>query len=117
MSNPKIKKPVFDRTLLNEPEKLLVLVQHRARPHGSKDARRFLPGETYVQSGLDKAQVIMTGYATLDLDAKVPENRKRKAPTAEEAKIKNMSQADFMMEMLRQNQQMLEAIVSIVKKK
>lgn len=111
------KKPVFDRTKLNEPEKLLVLRQHRARPHGSKEARRFLPGETYVQTGLDKWQVIGTGYATLDLDAKVPENKKRKAPSPEEAKIKNMSPANFMMEILKQNQEILNTLASALKKK
>lgn len=64
----------------SQAEELLVLVQHRAKPLGSTEMKRFLPGQTYKQSGLDKLEVIGSGKATRDLNAKLPVSTKRKAP-------------------------------------
>lgn len=61
-------------------ETLLVLAQHRAKAFGEQTSKRYLPGDKYKQSGLDKLEVLGTGRCTRDLDAKVPSNPKRKKP-------------------------------------
>ena len=81
--------PKYDPQKLSDPEEVLVLRQHRAKPHQSDVCKLFFPGEKYIQRGMDKAQVLMTGMCTLDLNAKVPENTKRKAPLPGEEKHLN----------------------------
>ena len=93
----------------NEVETLLVLKQHRARPFGKKEAERFLPGDKYQQSGLDKLQVLGTGYCTRDLKAEVPENPKRKAPKPGQEKYNDPYKV-----LLEQNQKMLEILTQLV---
>lgn len=65
---------------VDEVEQLLVLQQHRAKPAGTTKMKRFVPGDKYQQSGLDKLEVIGTGKCTRDLKADVPKNSKRIAP-------------------------------------
>ena len=74
---------------VKEVETLLVLKQHRASPFGETTAKLFFPGDKYKQNGLDKLQVLGTGYCTRNLDTKVPENTKRKAPKPGEEKFAN----------------------------
>lgn len=76
----------FDRSKLNEIEEVLVLRQHRAKAHGEQLMKRFSPGEKYKTSGLNKAEGIMYGYTTLDLNAKIPESKKRSLKDAEQSK-------------------------------
>jgi len=82
--DPELKLPAA-----KEVETLLVLKQHRAKPFGSSEARLFIPGEQYKQSGLDKLQVLGTGYVTRNLKADVPVNPKRVAPKKGEEKYAN----------------------------
>lgn len=72
---------------IQEVELLLVLKQHRAKPHSKLVAKRFLPGDKYDQNGLDKLEVLAGAnpYCTRDLKAKVPTNGKRTAPANPEA--------------------------------
>lgn len=65
---------------MNVVEPLLVLKQHRAKPHGKDKARRFLPGDKYEQGGMDKLEVLARKLCTRDLKAKVPDSLKRTAP-------------------------------------
>lgn len=69
-----------DYANLQKPEKLLVLKQHRAKPVNELVARVFKPGDTYMQTGLEKAEVIARDLATTDLKADVPKNTKRTVP-------------------------------------
>jgi len=64
---------------VGEVETLLVLQQHRAKPHGSTEMKKFKPGDKYKQAGIDKLEVLGSGKCTRDLDAKV-QNKRRKAP-------------------------------------
>lgn len=70
----------YDPQTANKVETLLVLKQHRAKPVGETTSKRFLPGDKYQQSGVEKIEVIARGLATTDLKADVPDNPKRKAP-------------------------------------
>ncbi|MBK8609067.1 MAG: hypothetical protein IPL84_03770 [Chitinophagaceae bacterium] len=67
-------------------EMLLALKPHNAKPAGELIVRRIKPGEKYKQSGLEKVEAVSYGFATRNLEAKVPENKKRTVESA--AKIK-----------------------------
>lgn len=63
-------------------EPLRVLRQHRAKPAGKLVAERFMPGDKYDQSGLDKLEVLAGDkpYCSRDPKAELPKSLKRTAP-------------------------------------
>lgn len=77
---------VFDKSRINEVESLLVLRQHHAKPWGETKTRRAMPGEIYKQAGIEKAELILHGQCSLDLNAKIPKSNKRVAPKPGEEK-------------------------------
>jgi len=77
------KKIKFDKSRLNTIEEVLVLYPHYAKADGEKFIKKYKPGETYRVGGLQKAEIILTGWATLDLQAELPKLNKR---TIEQAK-------------------------------
>ena len=74
-------------------EKILALKPHNAKPAGELVVRRIKPGEVYLQSGLEKVEAVAYGFATRDLSAKVPENKKRTVDQArKQSQIKPLHQ-------------------------
>lgn len=106
----------FDRSKLNEVEEVLVLRQHNARPEFEKFVRRFFPGEKYKISGLAKAEGIMYGYTTTDLNAKIPESRKRTMKDAEADRLKLELAKDGTLEMQKQIKEMQNQIKDLTEK-
>lgn len=89
-------------------EELLALKPHNAKPSGELVVRRIKAGEKYKQSGLEKVEAVSYGFATRDLKAQVPENKKRTVESArKQANIKPLHQL-----ITEQN----EAIVSALEK-
>jgi len=87
-------------------EKILALKPHNAKPAGELVVRRIKPGEVYSQSGLEKVEAVSYGFATRDLDAKVPENKKRTVEQArKQSQIKPLHQL-----ITEQNQAIVSAL-------
>lgn len=89
-------------------ETLLALKPHNAKPSGELVVRRIKPGEKYKQSGLEKVEAVAYGFATRDLEAKVPENKKRTVESA-----KKQSQIKPLHQLISEQN---EAIVSALEK-
>lgn len=103
---------VLDRSKISQPEKLLVLKPHRAKPVGALAAKKFKPGETYEQSGIEKVEVVIRGLATRDLKAEVPENEKRIAPVKGKERFKPAYEL-----LAEQNAQIISLLTELLKKK
>lgn len=80
---------IFDKSKINDVEEVLVLRQHSSKPHHEETFKRFMPGEKYKVAGLQKAEAIMSGLVSLDLNAKLPVTKKRTIEDAAQSKIKN----------------------------
>lgn len=102
----------FDRSKLNEIEEVLVLRQHRGLAHGELIPKRYSPGEKYKVSGLNKAEGIMYGYTTLDLNAKIPVSKKRSLKDAEQSKKQLADGKDAFVKMQKQ----IDDLTAIVEK-
>lgn len=89
-------------------ETLLALKPHNAKPAGELLVRRIKPGEKYKQSGLEKVEAVAYEFATRNLEAKVPENKKRTVESA--AKIKAIKPLHQL------NSEQNEAIVNALEK-
>jgi len=102
----------YDKSKLNEIEEVLTLRQHKAIPYSEKVARRFIPGDKYKVEGLRKAEGIMYGFTTLDLNAKIPVSKKRTVEDAELSKKKREAGKDGFEKM--QNQ--IDELTAVVAK-
>lgn len=83
----------IDPSEVKKIEKLLALKPHNAKPSGETTVRRIKPGEIYEQSGLEKVEAVSYGFATRNLKAEVPVNKKRTVEMAKkQAAIKPLHQ-------------------------
>ena len=103
----------FDKSKLNEVEEVLCLRQHNAKPHHEDKVRRFLPGEKYKVAGLEKAEGIMYGFTTLDLNAEIPVSKKRTVEDAELSKKKREAEKDGFSKMQNQIDELTAAVAKL----
>jgi len=72
----------YDKSKAAKIEELITLKQHRAKPVGEFVSKRFLPGDSYKQSGIEKIEVLARGLAAVKADFKgtIEKGKDRVAP-------------------------------------
>ena len=103
-----VKIPKVDET-----ETLLVVKQGKLKAVGSREVKRFMPGQKIQMVGLDKIDALGQGKVTRDLKAEVPENSKRKAPKAGEEKFADpvTRLSEKIDQLIESNQQLIAAVL------
>lgn len=107
---------IFDKSKMNEVETVIALKQFRCKPEREKISRRIMPGEKFEVSGITKAEVILNGLATLDLNAVIPKSTKRVAPKPGEEKYLN-PEGFYQIRQLEKKVNELTAMIEVLVKK